>query len=177
MAELERGAKVLLLPDWRYVNGPQGKFLPVFWSPVHFPKQAGSMGLLCDPSHPALADFPNDGHSDWQWWELCVNSRTMVVDSLRGGSPIVEVIDNFTNNRRMAMIYEGRVGNGKLVLASCDLTSDPENRIVARQMRRSLIRYMQSDRFDPSEIKNPELLRTFIGNERKVNRGSATDIY
>ena len=75
------------------------------------------------------------------------------------------------------MIYEGRVGNGKLVLASCDLTSDPENRIVARQMRRSLIRYMQSDRFDPSEIKNPELLRTFIGNERKVNRGSATDIY
>ena len=177
MAELEKGGKVLLLLDWRYTNGLQGKFLPVFWSPVHFPEQAGTMGLLCDAEHPALADFPNDGHGDWQWWELCVDSRTMVVDSLHGGAPVVKVIDNFTNNRRLAMIYEGRVGDGRLVLASCDLTTDLDRRIVARQMRRSLIRYMKSDRFDPPVIENPEVLRTFVSDVCDSRRADATDIY
>lgn len=67
LAELEQGRDVLLLPDWRRMNGVPGKFVPVFWNPVQFPKQAGTMGLLCDPKHPALASFPNDGHTDWQW--------------------------------------------------------------------------------------------------------------
>lgn len=177
LAELEQGRDVLLLPDWRRMHGVSGKFVPVFWSPVHFPKQAGTMGLLCDPKHPALASFPNDGHTDWQWWDLCVNSRTMVVDSLRGGAPIVEVIDNFTNNRRLAMICEGRVGKGRLIIASCDLTHDLDHRPAARQLRRSLLRYMQSDEFDPPRIENPELLRSFMGGKQDSRRGSASDIY
>lgn len=45
-----KGGIVLFNPDWRYVEGIEGKFVPVFWSPVHFPTQAGTMGLLCDPS-------------------------------------------------------------------------------------------------------------------------------
>lgn len=101
----------------------------------------------------------------------------MVVDSLHGGAPVVKVIDNFTNNRRLAMIYEGRVGDGRLVLASCDLTTDLDRRIVARQMRRSLIRYMKSDRFDPPVIENPEVLRTFVSDVCDSRRADATDIY
>ena len=72
-------------PDWRTLQGIEGKFVPVFWSPVHFPNQAGTMGVLCNPTHPALADFPTDMHTDWQWWDLNINSTTLVVDSLQGG--------------------------------------------------------------------------------------------
>ncbi len=177
LAELKKGKKVLLNPEWKHLRGIEGKFVPVFWSPVHFPKQAATMGILCDPAHPALSRFPNDGHSDWQWWDLCINSTTIITDSIRGGSPIVEVIDNFVNNRRLAMIYEGRIGKGKLVIAACDLSDDLENRIAARQMRHSLTEYMQSEKFTPDEIENPDILLTLMGQSANTRKQSATSIY
>jgi hypothetical protein len=151
---LENGKTVLLNPDWKQMNGLEGKFVPVFWSPVHFPKQAGSMGILCDPKHPALKFFPTDIHSDWQWWDLNIHSTTFITDSIIGGNPIVEVIDNFANNRKLAMIYEGSIGAGKLLIAGCDLSTDMENRPVAKQMLISLLNYMNSAAFAPAPIKN-----------------------
>ena len=47
------------------------------------------MGITCDKLSPALQDFPNICYTDWQWWDLCTNSTTMIVDSIKGGSPIV----------------------------------------------------------------------------------------
>ena len=86
MALLKKGEKVLFNPDWRTLQGIEGKFVPVFWSPVHFPNQAGTMGVLCNPTHPALADFPTDMHTDWQWWDLNINSTTLVVDPASSGT-------------------------------------------------------------------------------------------
>ncbi|MDE6290488.1 MAG: glycoside hydrolase family 2, partial [Muribaculaceae bacterium] len=47
MKGLEEGRKVLLSPEQERINGTKSKFVPVFWSPVHFPKEAGAMGVLC----------------------------------------------------------------------------------------------------------------------------------
>jgi hypothetical protein len=66
---LQKGASVVLNPDTAQIKGVSGRFAPVFWSPVHFPDQPGSMGLLINPLHPALADFPTAYYSDWQWWD------------------------------------------------------------------------------------------------------------
>ncbi len=159
---LTEGHKVLFNPDWTKLKGVEGKFVPVFWSPVHFPAQAGSMGVLCNPEHPVFAAFPTDMHSDWQWWDLCKKSVAMVTDSIRGGAPLAEMVDNFTNNRRLATLYEGRVGAGKLVIASFDLQSDLDSRPVARQMLCSVLGYMNSDRFDPAPIENPEAIGTLM---------------
>lgn len=156
MARLSEGKKVLFNPDRKQINGLEGKFVPTFWSPVHFPDQAGTMGILCDPEHPALKDFPTDMHSDWQWWELNLNSTAMNVDSIKGGSPIVEVIDNFVNNRRLAMIYEGKVGDGKLVIATCDLSDIQNLKPESKQMLVSILNYMNSSSFDPAPIEDPE---------------------
>ena len=43
---LYEGKKVLFSPKISEIKGLEGKFVQVFWSPVHFPNQAGSMGLL-----------------------------------------------------------------------------------------------------------------------------------
>lgn len=99
---LQKGATVLLNPDWKNIQGLEGKFVPVFWSPVHFPKQAGTMGLLTDPNHPMFKDFPTDSHTDWQWWDLHLNSTTLIIDSLQGGNVPIQMIDNFANNRKLA---------------------------------------------------------------------------
>ena len=173
---LNKGKKVLLSPKKETVKGLEGKFLPVFWSPVHFPKQAGTMGLLCDPRHPALAHFPTDMHSDWQWWNLVKRSRVMVLDSIAPVSPIVESVDNFVNNRRLAQVFEAKVGKGSLIFSSIDLLTD-SNLPEIRQMQYSLLRYMQSTEFHPSTSLSESQLRSLLLNEATEQKTGATSIY
>ncbi|MBB5438841.1 hypothetical protein HDC92_002522 [Pedobacter sp. AK017] len=150
LKHLNEGRKVLLNPDTTHINGVQGRFAPVFWSPVHFPNQPGTMGLLCDPAHPALADFPTDFYSNWQWWDLITASKTMILDSVPAVDPIVRIIDNFYKNRKMANIVEARVGKGQLIICSMDITTNLEKRPAARQLRYSLEQYMGSNKFNPA---------------------------
>ncbi|HEU5011663.1 MAG TPA: hypothetical protein VFT66_03895, partial [Roseiflexaceae bacterium] len=63
--------------------------------------------------------------------------------------PLVQPIDTWFENRRLGLLFEARVGNGKLIVCSMDLRSDMEQRIVARQFRHSLLRYMRSESFHP----------------------------
>lgn len=150
LRHLGEGKAVLLNPDTAVINGVTGRFAPVFWSPVHFPNQPGTMGLLCRPEHPALKDFPTAAFSDWQWWDLVTSSKTLILDSLPAIDPIVRVIDNFFKNRKMAEVIEARVGKGRLVLVSADIRHDLERRPEARQLRYSLERYMGGDGFRPA---------------------------
>lgn len=145
---LNEGKKVFLNPLTDKINGVEGKFLPVFWSPVHFPNQPGTMGVLVDETHKAFEHFPTSYHSDWQWWDVSVNARTIQFDSIQV-TPLVRMIDNFFKNRNMATVFETRSGNGKLLFSSIDLYTDLENRPIARQLKYSLIEYMKSDAFSP----------------------------
>jgi hypothetical protein len=151
---LDEGKKVLLNPDTAHLNGVQGRFAPVFWSPVHFPNQPGTMGILCDPGHPALTDFPTEFYSDWQWWDLITASKTMIIDSLPPINPLVRVIDNFYKNRKMASIIEARAGKGLLIICSMDISNNLEKRPAARQLKYSLEQYMAGPKFNPSVTLN-----------------------
>ena len=173
---LAQGKKVLFNPDWKTMKGIEGKFVPVFWSPVHFPNQAGTMGLLCNPKHDALKQFPTDSYTDWQWWDLNINSTTLITDNLKGGDAIVEMIDNFANNRKLASLYEGQVGNGKLMLATFDLERNLDKRPVAKQMLISILDYMNSDKFNPSVLSNFDVLKDIVGKTEN-NKQSAEGIY
>jgi hypothetical protein len=177
MRLLKEGKKVLLNPDWKKINGIEGKFVPVFWSPVHFPKQAGTMGLLCDPKHPVFADFPTDNHTDWQWWDLQIKSTTMITDQVKGGHAVVELIDNFANNRRLASLFEGTVGSGKLMIASFDLEADLANRPVARQLLSSILTYMNSTKFRPKVIENPAILSQVLRYKEAQEKSEPKAIY
>ena len=159
---LKEGKSVLLNPDTASIKGVEGRFAPVFWSPVHFPNQPGTMGILCNPLLPALKYFPTDLHSNWQWWDLITSSKTMIIDSLPNINPIVRVIDNFYKNRKMANVIEVKIGKGKLILVSMDITNNLEDRPAARQLRYSLLRYMTGPLFEPSAfIDDKQLLTLF----------------
>ncbi len=174
---LAQGKTVLYNPDWKKLKGIEGKFLPVFWSPVHFPKQAATMGVLCNPNDPALAEFPTDMHSDWQWWDLNTNSTTLVIDSIPQVHPIVEMIDNWVNNRRLASVFEAKVGNGKLLYSTIDLNTNLDHRPQAKQMLISLLDYMNSPAFHPSgKVPFSELLQ-FESEVSLDKKTQATDIY
>jgi hypothetical protein len=163
LLHLSKGKKVLLNPPLDSIKGIEGKFVPVFWSPIHFPNQPGSMGILCAPSHPALKNFPTASHSDWQWWYLCKNSKPMLLDNVSSLKPIVQVIDNFYKNRRLGTLIEARVNGGKLMICSIDLTDKLNQHPEVRQFKFSILEYMNSEAFVPQEsIDENELKNLFV---------------
>jgi len=177
-AWLQQGKKVLLNPDWKKIKGLEGKFVPVFWSPVHFPKQAGTMGMLVDPNHKMFKEFPTDLHTNWQWWDLNINSTTMIVDSLTGGNAVIQMVDNFANNRKLALAYEAKVGDGKLMLVSIDLSQKLEERFVAKQLLISTLAYMNSNDFNPTALQNPEQIKDLlIKTDKEQSKTDPTSIY
>ncbi len=154
---LEKGKKVLLNPNIDEISGVKGRFVPVFWSPVHFPDQPGTMGLLIDKEHLALKDFPTSKHAEWNWWDLCIHSKSVILDGT-GITPIVRVIDNFVTNRRLANVFEAKVSKGSLLFTSIDLQNNLEKRPVAKQLLFSLLKYMSSNSFHPSNEMSLEFL-------------------
>ncbi len=141
------------------------RFLPVFWSLSWFKAQPGTLGILTDPSHPALREFPTDMHSNWQWWELTQNARAFILDDLPGSlRPVVQVIDDYHRNHKLGAVLEARVGKGRLLISSLDLVSDLDQRPVARQLRHSLLSYAQSQSFQPEVELDPSALSTLLTN-------------
>ncbi|HEU4388216.1 MAG TPA: discoidin domain-containing protein, partial [Blastocatellia bacterium] len=52
-------------------------------------------------------------------------------------------------NHKLGLVFECRVGRGRLMVSSFDLETSLETRPVARQLRRSLVDYMATARFKP----------------------------
>jgi hypothetical protein len=157
---LNEGKKVVFFP---HATDPaqtmRGRFLPVFWSPVWFPNQKpNTMGLLCDPQHPLLKQFPTESYSNWQWYELMQRSRLFILDDTASDyRPLVQVIDNFARNHKLGVVFEGRAGSGQLLVCGFDLpnmTNDP----AARQLLSSLYSYVGSAAFKPTPELGVELL-------------------
>lgn len=164
---LKAGERVLLNPQLESMEGLDGKFVQVFWSPVHFPNQPGTMGIVCDPKHPLMKLFPTDFHTDWQWWDICKNSKTMVLDSVKNTVSLITMVDNFFKNRELSLLFEAKVGEGKLIFTSIDFNS-LLNRPASQQLLKSIYAYMNSDDFNPqNEIDFEKLPCFFKKNDLK----------
>ena len=159
---LEKGRKVLLCPLPDTLNGITGKFVPVFWSPVHFPDQPGTMGLLIKKTHKALKNFPTDFYSNWQWWDLTIKSKTLNAGALPDKAIIVRVIDNFVRNQSLTNLFEAKLGAGRLVFCSIDILSDLDKRPQAKQLKYSLLKYMNSKNFNPEVNITTEQLKHYL---------------
>lgn len=162
LTALQKGGKVLLCPSPDTLKGIKGKFVPVFWSPVHFPDQPGTMGLLIKQDHKALTNFPTDFYSSWQWWDLTIKSKTLNADSLPDKAIIVRVIDNFVRNQNLTNLFEAKLGAGRLIFCSIDMLSDADKRPQARQLRYSLVKYMNSKDFNPQVDITKEQLSSYF---------------
>ena len=148
-------------------------FSTIFWNTAWTHRQAPTtMGILCDPKHPALAEFPTDFHSNWQWWYLLHRAGTLRLDLLPPDlRPIVRVIDDWFTARPLGLVVEGKVGPGKIVMCGFDLTSDSDDP-VSKQMRASLLRYMGSNRFKPvTELTAAQITSLFTMPVQSSLRG------
>jgi len=168
---LAEGGKVLLLPEMGELpQSIEGGFQTEFWSPM-FGEAArkrgtkvppGTLGILCDPKSPALAAFPTEFHSNWQWWQLVKNSRPLILDETPPGyRPIVQVIDNFVRNHKLGLIAETKVGKGAMLICAIDLPA-LQDQPEARQMLHSLLYYLGSKDFNPQAEIDIRLLEKLL---------------
>ena len=152
-AILNEGGKVFLNAAGKVVKGKEVSmhFLPVFWNTSWFKMRPPHVtGMLIQNKSSAFDDFPTDYHSDLQWWEIANRSQVMVLEDFpQGFKPLVQPIDTWFVNRRLALIYEAKVGKGKLIVSSADLRGDLVDRPAARQLFYSIQKYMASNAFNP----------------------------
>jgi hypothetical protein len=163
---LADGKTVLLLPAKKSLrHSLAGSFLATFWSPVWFPSQKpDTMSILCDPKHRLFAQFPTDFYSDWQWYDLMQYSRPLILDSAPAEfRPLVQVIDNFARNHKLGTVFEARVGKGKLLVCSIDISTDLARRPAARQFAKSLFAYAGSGAFKPKSELDVVALDNIFG--------------
>ena len=154
---LRDGKRVLLLPARAGVSGPlAAQFTPVFWNPVMFPNQPGSMGAMIEARHPVFAEFPTDPWTNWQWWELLHRSFAINLEAVRGKVEMpLRFVDRFDRNALPAAIFEARVGAGRLLVCTLDLNRQLDERIAAAQLRRSILDYLAGKQFQPHNELTP----------------------
>ena len=128
-------------------------FSSIFWNTAWTLGQAPhTLGILCNPAHPALSEFPTEYYSDYQWWDAMSHSGAIEIAKIdKDLHPIVRVIDDWFTNRPLALLFEAKVGKGKLLVSGIDFWQDMSQRTEARQLLYSLKKYMCSDRFQPTE--------------------------
>ncbi len=185
VASLEKGAKVLWMPDsLPYTVG--GLFQTDYWNYRMFKticennKKAvspGTLGILTRPEHPIFKGFPTEMHTNWQWFPVIKESHPLVLDNFaKDYLPIVQVIDNIERNHKLGLVMEWKVGAGKLLVCMSDLekaSQYPEGRAFYQ----SVLSYMRSSDFNPqSEITIPDLMKTLKEEPRKVSMKELNNI-
>ncbi|WP_347304049.1 sugar-binding domain-containing protein [Croceibacterium sp. TMG7-5b_MA50] len=165
-AALAAGGRVLFLSGNPAEANPDLAMttVPIFWNRLMNPSRAWMLGLLNDAAHPALAGFPTQDHCDWQWVDLIGATTAMNVEALPPDlRPIVQPIDDWNRSLRTALLFEARVGPGRLIASAFDLTEQGTAGFAGGPaLRRSVLDYMASDRFSPALALNEGTLATWI---------------
>ncbi len=160
---LAEGRRVLLVCDGSepLARTVGGGFAPDFWSFRFFHNKPGTLGLLCDPASPALAQFPTESHSDWEWFPIALNAQPLILDTITppADRPIVQVIANDVRDHKLGLVFEVKSGRGRLLVCAADLVSLGAAHPEARQLLASLLAYAGSDRFHPRSEVSAAALR------------------
>jgi hypothetical protein len=166
---LNNGGKVLLTLKKESVKPDKGGniqigFSSIFWNTAWTHSQPPvSLGILCNPKHPALKDFPTQYYSNWQWWDAMTHSNVIRLDSVdKRLQPIVRVIDDWVTARPLGLLFECEIGKGKLLVSGIDLLTDIDKRPEARQLLHSLKNYMRSEDFKPAIKVDIEKIKSLI---------------
>ena len=164
-ARLAAGGKVLFTPAAAGLDparSPPMKRVPIFWNiqmtvrggPNAAPRFDAMLGLLVDAHHPALAEFPTGAACDWQWTPLITDVRSVNLTAApRELKPIVAAIDDWNRNWRLGVIFECKVGPGRLLVSAIPLDGAAPG---TQQLRRSLLDYAGSNKFAPATTLTPE---------------------
>ena len=164
---LRRGGDVLLTAAGRVTLGSDVRqsYLPVFWNTSWFKmRPPHTTGAYIDADHPLFSyGFPTDHWANLNWWELLNRAQVMNLCELPADyQPPIQPIDTWHVSRKLGMLIEAKVLSGRLLMTTIDISTDLDRRVVARQLRQAILRYMQSPDFQPSLLLSPDVVAHFF---------------
>lgn len=166
---LNQGGSLLLSPTKGSITDDAGGdivvgFSSIFWNTLWTGGQAPhTLGILCDPDHPAFKEFPTQYHSNWQWWDAMSHSNAIRMSALDNSiEPVLRTIDDWFTSESLGLLIECKVGQGKLLISGIDLLSNQNERPAASQLLYSIKSYMNSEDFNPqSELEISQVRSIF----------------
>lgn len=142
---IENGGRAVVSADC--IKSPiEGSFIPVFWSPVHFPSQK-PCGAMINEKHPIFDGFPTEKYPDYQWKKLLDGSRGMNISAFGDEFlPIVETVPNFVDNTPGSPLFEAKVGKAEILF--CGFDTDAKD-IASKALIAQIYGYVASEEFRP----------------------------
>jgi hypothetical protein len=160
---LKKGGTVLLTAGGkiRYGNDVCHTYLPVFWNTSWFKmRPPHTTGAYIQSQHPVFCDFPTDDWQNLNWWELTNRTQVMnLAEFPKDYQPIVQPIDTWHVSRKLGMLLEVKILNGRLLMTTMDISHNLDRRPVARQLRQSILCYIQSEDFKPTTTVSVDVIR------------------
>ena len=171
-AHMDAGGKAIIIPDHKkLLHSIRGGFQTDFWCYPMFAKHAkridmepapGSLGFICNPDSPLLANFPTEFHSNWQWWQLVKNCKPIILDDTPADyKPLIQTIDNFDRNHKLGMVFETKYGKGSALICAIDLLN-LQDKPEARQLYYSMLNYVDSEDFAPDIELSRDVLHQIL---------------
>lgn len=165
---LNEGQRVLYIPE-KIENSIQGFYCTDFWCYPMFRSisesmnkevPVGTMGLLIDNAHPSLKSFKSDFYSTPQWYHIVSNSDCTILDATDSKfRPIVQMIDNFERNHKLGILYEAKIGEGKLLVCTARLNdSNICNLPEVKAFAKSIVEYGLSEEFNPQYSADTDII-------------------
>ncbi|MBR2837383.1 MAG: hypothetical protein IKE55_01225 [Kiritimatiellae bacterium] len=141
VASMERGERVLLLGA-----GPF-KALPTTYRIGMAGRTSGNYATVVK-DHPALRNFPHEGFCGWQFRRLFEDGRAVQLEAGVPFDPIIDVASSVKCVIRQSVLFEYRVGKGRLLVCSLNFGDDDP---AAAWLKKCLVEYASSDEFKPAQ--------------------------
>ena len=123
---LKEGGNVLITAAGKIQYGREIKqyFTPVFWNTSWFKmRPPHTTGIWVNDHHPLFREFPTEYHSNLQWWELLNKAQVMQFSDFPADfQPTIQSIDTWFISRKVGMLFEANVLNGKIMMTSMDIS-------------------------------------------------------
>ncbi len=141
MSHLHRGGRVLLAASEGLLRPFDGKLgltdgRYYFTPPANYPPYEDGHDGTIIADHRALGDFPHEGWADLQFFRLMAQAPPLDLEplGLTAAEPIIRVLHSYPVGRSLGYLYEGAVGEGRLLISALDLNQSwPEARYLLRQ--------------------------------------------
>jgi hypothetical protein len=153
VAALSNGKRVLL-----FGAGPF-KSLPTTYRIGMAGRTSGNFATVIKEGHPALASMPHEGFCGWQFRWMLEGGQAVQLEADVPFDPVVDIASPVKMPIRQAMMFEYRVGEGRLLVCSFALrASDP----AAEWLRARLVDYAAGEAFDPPHRISAKQLRAVM---------------
>ena len=123
----------------------------------------GHLATVINP-HPLTEKIP-EAFIGWQMAELLNGGKSVILDNpALPFEPIIEIATSYKNAHREALLFEYKVGKGKLLVCSLNVN---KNLLESNWLKREIENYAASEKFDPKISITPEELSSIINHKIK----------